>query len=129
MTEPTTTPENEPVAPTPRGRSWFGIVCKVSLYSICMLCAGTLFAAQYVPEVANALSFFLPAEEASACSLSRQPCCSSQPSAAFAVSTVPSCCSDQPASDDAACCPSEMLTAEVDSKDQLAQSDAPPIVD
>lgn len=118
-----------------RRRNWMETVGKIALYSFFALSAGTLFAAQYVPEVASALSFLLPEEEPHSCpSLKNNPRYRhrSTATAEYASSDAPSsCCPNSgecPASGGSA---HEMLVAEVDStpenEERLAAADNPPI--
>lgn len=106
-------------------RQRLSIAGKVAIYAFFMLCGGTLFAAQYVPEVANALSFLLPEEPTPSC-----PAVKNNRYAGAHVATS-SCCSQADACPGAAC-PSEMaLAADAEPTErnsaQLAAADLPPI--
>ncbi|MCC9607561.1 hypothetical protein LOC68_12125 [Blastopirellula sp. JC732] len=122
--------ESSPAA-APR-RNWLAAVGKIALYSFLLLSAGTLFAAQYVPEVANALSFLLPEEEPhSCCSQRSNPCPSTMTADYASYSDGASCCPSSSGCPASGGCPNEMLVTEVDSTPetdpQLAKADNPPI--
>ncbi|UUO05939.1 hypothetical protein M4951_21545 [Blastopirellula sp. J2-11] len=130
QTEPSPDHVNDsPVTGAPQSRSWFGFTCKIVLYSFFTLCAGTLFAAQYVPEVANALSFLLPEEPAHSCSFGQKSSC--QQSASTGPVEYASCCSEASICPKSDVCPGEMTLAEVapspSSDGQLVAVEIPPI--
>ncbi|PQO41325.1 hypothetical protein [Blastopirellula marina] len=106
-------------------RNWWSLAGKIAIYSFFMFCGGTLFAAQYVPEVANALSFLLPEEPTQSC-----PAVKNNRYYGSHVGTS-SCCSQQPSCCPGPACPSEMALAGVEPTEeptnQLAVAEQPPI--
>ncbi|EAQ82530.1 hypothetical protein [Blastopirellula marina] len=132
MTQTEASPEHADdsrVADAPQGRNWFGFTCKLVLYSFFTLCAGTLFAAQYVPEVANALSFLLPEEAAHSCTFVQNSSC--QHSASTGLVETSACCSEAAVCPSMGACPSESPLAGVGPAPtfdgQLSAMEAPPI--
>ncbi|TWT33216.1 hypothetical protein [Blastopirellula retiformator] len=118
----------EPIesSPTPPRRNLIATVGKIALYSFLALSCGTLFAAQYVPEVATALSLILPEEEPHSCSsLQRGSCCLAT------AYPEPSCCPSSGGCPAAREEPSEMIIAAVElqlaAELQVATVEQPPI--
>lgn len=118
----------EPIesSPTPPRRNLIATAGKIAVYSFLVLSCGTLFAAQYVPEVATALSFMLPAEEPHSCpSLQRGSCC---PATSY---SEPSCCPSSGGCPSAGEEPSDLIVAAADlpleTELQVATIEQPPI--